>query len=156
MNSIYSISLFLHSWNRWLILVAGVIVIAAAIKGLSSKSDYTSFQKRWSLVFLSSLHLQLLIGFVMYFFLSPFTIQALSDFGAAMKDSVLRFWAVEHTFVNLIAIAIAQTGSILVKRIANSAGKHKRTLIWTGIAMILILAMIPTGMMGVERPWFRF
>ena len=156
MNSLYSITLFLHSWNRWLILIAGLIVIASAIRGLTSKSDYSPFQRRWSLIFLSSLHLQLLIGFVMYFFLSPFTIQALSDFGAAMKDSVLRFWAVEHTFVNLIAIALAQTGSILVKRISDSAGKHKRTLIWTGIAMILILAMIPMGMMGVERPWFRF
>jgi len=80
---------------------------------------------------------------------------ALSDFGAAMKDSALRFWAVEHAFVNIIAIAIAQTGSILVKRRNDSTGKNKRTLIWTGIALLLILAMIPMGMMGVERPWFR-
>jgi len=156
MNTVYSITLFLHSWNRWLILVAGVIVIAAAIKGISSKSDYSSFQRKWALIFLSSLHLQLLIGLVMYFFISPITAQALSDFGAAMKDSVLRFWAVEHTFVNIIAIGLAQTGSILVKRNHDSVGKHKRTLIWMGIALLLILAMIPMGMMGVARPLFRF
>lgn len=155
MNTLYSITLFIHSWNRWLILVAGFIVIAAAIKGLSVKSEYSSFQKRWSLIFLSTLHLQLLIGLLMYFFLSPVTAQALNDFGAAMKDSVLRFWAVEHTFVNVIAIGLAQTGSILVKRRADSAGKNKRTLIWSGIALLLILAMIPMGMMGVSRPLFR-
>jgi hypothetical protein len=156
MNSVYNITLFLHSWNRWLILVAGIIVIASAIKGITSKAEYNPFQRRWSLIFLSSLHLQLLIGLVMYFFLSPFTAQAMSDFGAAMKDSVLRFWAVEHAFVNVIAIAIAQLGSILVKRKTDSAAKHKATLIWNGIAIFLILAMIPMGMMGVERPWFRF
>jgi hypothetical protein len=156
MNSIYSITLFLHSWNRWLILVAGVIVITAAIKGISAKSDYSPFQRKWALIFLSSLHLQLLIGILLYFFLSPVTAQALSDFGAAMKDSVLRFWAVEHTFVNIIAIGLAQTGSIFVKRRNDSTGKHKQTLIWSGIALLLILAMIPMGMMGVERPWFRF
>jgi hypothetical protein len=156
MHTLYSITLFLHSWNRWLILVAGIIVIAAAIKGLSSKSEYSSFQRKWSLVFLSSLHLQLLVGLIMYFFLSPITALALSDFGAAMKDSVLRFWAVEHTIVNIIAIGLAQTGSILVKRQTASAGKNKHTLIWNGIAILLILAMIPMGMMGVERPWFRF
>ena len=155
MNSVYTFTLFLHSWNRWLILIAGVIVIAAAIKGLSTKSGYSSFQKRWALIFLSSLHLQLLIGILMYFFISPFTLQALSDFGLAMKDSVLRFWAVEHAFVNILAIAIAQTGSILVKRRNDSAEKNKQTLIWTAIAMLLILAMIPMGMMGVDRPWFR-
>lgn len=155
MNTLYSITLFLHSWNRWLILIAGVIVIAAAIKGLSVKSEYSSFQKRWALVFLSSLHLQLLIGILLYFFLSPFTAQALNDFGAAMKDSVLRFWAVEHTFVNIVAIGLVQTGSILVKRRVDSMGKHKRTLIWSGIALLLILTMIPMGMMGVSRPLFR-
>jgi hypothetical protein len=105
---------------------------------------------------MSSLHLQLLVGIVMYFFLSPITLQALSDFGAAMKDSTLRFWAVEHAFMNVVAIGLAQTGSILVKRRADSAGKHKLALIWNGIAIVLILAMIPMGMMGVERPWFRF
>jgi hypothetical protein len=156
MNSVYSITLFLHSWNRWLILIAGLIVIAAAIKGLLAKSEYSPFQRKWALIFLSSLHLQLLIGLLLYFFLSPFTTQALSDFGAAMKDSVLRFWAVEHTFVNIVAIGLAQTGSILVKRKTDSSGKQKQTLIWSGIALLLILAMIPMGMMGVERPWFRF
>jgi len=156
MNSFYTISLFLHSWNRWLILVAGIIVIASAIKGLSGKSAYSPFQKRWSLIFLSSLHLQLLVGLLLYFFLSPVTAQAFSNFGAAMKDPVLRFFAVEHAFINLIAIGIAQTGSILVKRRTDSAGKHKQTLIWTGIALLLILTMIPMGMMGVHRPWFRF
>jgi amino acid transporter len=93
---------------------------------------------------------------LMYIFLSPITALAMSDFGAAMKDSVIRFWAVEHTFVNIIAIGLAQTGSILVKKFNDSAKKNKRTLIWTGIALLLILAMIPMGMMGVERPWFRF
>ncbi|MEI8048706.1 MAG: hypothetical protein WCI92_15095 [Bacteroidota bacterium] len=156
MNTLYSVTLFLHSWNRWLILVAGVIVLAAAVKGLSSKSDYSPFQKRWALIFMSSLHLQLLVGIIMYFFLSPYTAQAFSNFGGAMKDSVLRFWAVEHTFVNIVAIGLAQTGSILVKKRKDAAGKNKRTLIWTGIALLLILAMIPMGMMGVERPWFRF
>lgn len=156
MNTVYTILLLLHSWNRWLILIAGAIIIAAAIKGLSAKSEYSQFQKRWAMIFISSLHLQLLVGLIMYFFLSPITLLALSDFGAAMKDSVLRFWAVEHTIVNLIAIVLAQTGSILIKRNPDSKGKHKRTLIWNGIALLLILAMIPLGMMGVERPWFRF
>lgn len=73
-----------------------------------------------------------------------------------MKDSALRFWAVEHAFVNILAVAFAQTGSILAKKAKTAAAKHKRMLIWTAIAFILILAMIPMGMMGVDRPWFRF
>lgn len=156
MNTVYTFTLFLHSWNRWLILIAGIIVIASAINGITSKSDYSPFQRKWGLVFLSSLHLQLLIGLIMYFFVSPLTMQALADFGSAMKDSGLRYWAVEHAFVNLVAIGLAQTGSILVKRSADSSAKNRKTLIWTSVAILLILLMIPMGMMGVDRPWFRF
>ncbi|MEI6059258.1 MAG: hypothetical protein WCR72_01055 [Bacteroidota bacterium] len=156
MNTIYTITLFFHSWNRWLILLAGILVIASAIKGLNKKSGYSPFQRKWSVIFMSSLHLQLLVGILMYFFFSPVTALALSNFGAAMKDPMLRFWAVEHAFVNLVAIALAQTGSILVKRRTEAAAKHRLTLIWTSIAMFLILAMIPMGMMGVTRPLFRF
>lgn len=156
MNTLYTITLFLHSWNRWIILVAGFLVLLAAIRGLTSNTEYTSSQRKWSLIFISSLHLQLLVGLAMYFFISPITAQALNDFGAAMKDSTLRFWAVEHAFVNILAVAFAQTGSILAKKAKTAAAKHKRMLIWTAIAFILILAMIPMGMMGVDRPWFRF
>jgi hypothetical protein len=47
-------------------------------------------------------------------------------------------------------------GSILVKKTDIDSLKHKRILLWSGIAMILILAMIPMGMMGVSRLLFRF
>ena len=156
MNTFYTITLVLHSWNRWIIMVAGILLIASAIKGLTGKSGYSLSQRRLSLIFISSLHIQLLVGLLMYFYLSPITAEALSNFGAAMKSPVLRFWSVEHAFVNILAIGLAQTGSIIVKRKDDDNAKHKSTLIWTGVAMLLILVMIPMGIMGVERPWFRF
>lgn len=156
MNTFYNITLYLHSWNRWIILIAGVLTILFSISGIANKNEYTKRDRITSLVFLSSLHLQLLIGLLLYFVLSPFTLQALSDFGAAMKDGALRYWAVEHSLVNLIAIFVAQTGSIIIKRKQSSMAKFKSTLVWNIMALVLILAMIPMGMMGVERPWFRF
>lgn len=155
MNSLYNFTLLLHSWNRWIILIAGLLTIIFAIGGMLNKSDYKKNDRLISLIFISSLHLQLLIGILLYFVLSPITLQALSDFGAAMKENTIRYWAVEHSLVNLMAIAIAQVGSILVKRKLTNRAKFKSTLIWNIIALVLILAMIPMGMMGVDRPWFR-
>lgn len=156
MNSLYNFTLILHSWNRWIILIAGLLAVILAILALVKKQEYSKTNKVTSLVFISSLHFQLVIGILLYFVLSPITLEALSNFGAAMKNSDVRYWAVEHSFVNIIAIIIAQVGSILVRRKSSSSAKHKATLIWFGISFILILAMIPMGMMGVERPWFRF
>ncbi|KAF0201861.1 MAG: hypothetical protein FD170_2352 [Bacteroidetes bacterium] len=156
MNSLYNFTLILHSWNRWIILIAGLLAVILAILALVKKQEYSKTNKVTSLVFISSLHFQLVIGILLYFVLSPITLEALSNFGAAMKNSDVRYWAVEHSFVNIIAIIVAQVGSILVRRKSSSSAKHKATLIWFGISFILILAMIPMGMMGVERPWFRF
>ncbi len=156
MNSFYSITLFIHSWNRWAVLILGTVVIIYAVKGLAARTPYTDFNKKSMFYFILTLHLQLLVGLLLYFVASPTTTHALSDFGAAMKDSTVRFWAVEHSFLNIIAIGVAQTGSILVKRKTADRDKHRLSLIWAGIALLLILIMIPMGMMGVDRPWFRF
>lgn len=156
MGSLYTFSLYLHSWNRWIILIAGILSIAMALKGLRRRTAYSGANRNLSLLFISSLHLQLLLGLLLYFILSPFTLQAMNDFGAAMKDSSLRYWAVEHSLLNIIAVALAQAGSILIKRTADSRIKHRKTLIWSGIALFIILLMIPVGIMGPERPWFRF
>lgn len=156
MDLFYKITLNLHSWNRYAILIAGIAVIFFAIKGLSTKSAYSNLAGKSLYYFISSLHFQLFIGLLMYFFASPITTTALSDFGAAMKDGTLRFWAVEHAFINVVAVAVAQTGSILVKRKSADRDKYRTALIWTSIAMLLIVLMIPMGLMGVDRPWFRF
>ncbi len=156
MGSLYTFSLYLHSWNRWIILIAGILSIAMALKGLRRRTAYSGANRNLSLLFISSLHLQLLLGLLLYFILSPFTLQAMNDFGAAMKDSTLRYWAVEHSLLSIIAVALAQAGSILIKRTADSRIKHRKTLIWSGIALFIILLMIPVGIMGPERPWFRF
>jgi hypothetical protein len=156
MDLFYKITLNLHSWNRYSILIAGIAVIFFAIKGLSSKSPYSNLADKSLYFFISSLHFQLFVGLLMYFFASPITATALADFGAAMKDGTLRYWSVEHAFINFVAIAIAQTGSILVKRKSLDRDKYRTALTWTSIAMFLIVLMIPMGLMGVDRPWFRF
>lgn len=156
MTTFYTISLYLHSWNRWLIIIAGLLSLVFALKGSINKLPYTKSDRYLSLAFIGSLHIQLLLGLLLYFIASPYTTQAMQNFGAAMKDSTLRYWAVEHSTLNVIAIIIAQIGSVIIKRETESADKHRKTLIWTGIAFLIILLMIPFGIMGPDRPWFRF
>lgn len=156
MDFLYSSLLVLHSWNRWAVIVFALFVIVSSVKGLSGKTGYSVFQKKSLFYYILTLHLQLLGGLILYYVLSPITTMALNDFGAAMKDSTARFWAVEHAFVNIVAVGIAQAGSIITKRKTNDRDKHRSALVWTAISIVLIFAMIPFGMMGVERPWFRF
>lgn len=156
MGTAYNLMLLAHSWNRWLILISGIIVVVMALSRYLNKRPYTGLQKGLGITFLSSLHLQLIIGFALYFFLSPFTKMALNDFGSAMKNTDLRFWAVEHTILNILGIIMVQIGYSLAKRKILVLEKHQTTFIWMGIGLLLVIIAVPIGIMGVQRPWFRF
>lgn len=92
---------------------------------------------------MGTLHLQILIGLLLYFFYSPITTSALKDMGLAMKVAEIRFWAVEHIFIMVVAVIIAQIGSIRVKKSSVSSKKFKLQAIFYGIALALILSRIP-------------
>lgn len=156
MDLFYKVSLSLHSWNRYAILASGLAVIWFALNGLRQNTPYGKPGQKSMYFYISSLHFQLLMGILLYFFASPITTHALSDFSSAMKDPVTRYWSMEHATVNFIAIALAQTGSILIKRRKTDREKHRRALIWASVTLFLIILMIPMGIMGVSRPWFRF
>ena len=148
----YEIFLFLHSWIRWFILILGIVVIIKAYSGWFGNKAYLKGDNGMSAGFMGLLHLNLLLGLILYFFLSPIVQSAFSDFGAAMKDPNLRFWAVEHITVNIIAVIIAQVGRIKAKKATTDLAKHKITAIAYTIALLLLLSRIPWG--DADR-WFR-
>lgn len=156
MGSLYNLFLVLHSWNRWIILLAGIALIIASIIGLSNKDKFSPAHGFLRLTYLSSLHIQLLIGILLYFVFSPLTQAAFNDIGNAMKTSGLRFWLVEHTLLNVIGIVLAQIGYSKSKKKLSDKAKFKTLLIYTSISLFIILLAVPMGIMGVERPWFRF
>ena len=141
----YGIVLIIHSWLRWAVLAAG---LAAVARGGAQGSS----TGRWFTILLD---VQMLIGLLLYFVLSPFTTAALGDFGAAMKTPQLRFFAVEHVFGMVIGITLAHIGAAKIKK-APDARRGKLALIFYGLALVAILASIPWPGMPAGRPLFRF
>ena len=149
----YEIFTTIHSILRWLIVIIALIVIFRSLIGWLGKKSYTGSENMLGLALNSSLDLQLIIGLVLYIFLSPFTQTAFQDFGSAMSNSVLRFFAVEHFLLMLIAIVLVHIGRIRVKKADTDVKKHKRTFIFYLIAFILILVSIPWPFMAYGKGW---
>jgi hypothetical protein len=147
----YSAVLLIHSWLRWVALVAGIAAVLALARGQRD----TARGERWGLFFMITLDLQLLLGVLLYFVLSPFTREALADFGAAMENAPLRFFAVEHVVLMLVAIVLVHVGRVLARKATSVDVKRRRMLICFGIALLLILAAIPWPGMAAGRPLFR-
>ena len=142
-----------HSLLRWLVILAALWALLRVWSGFAFKSEWTDKDRKTGLIFTSTLNLQLLLGLVLYF-TSPFMATIRADFGAAMKDGTLRFFAVEHVTFMLLAVIIAQVGYSISKRAATDRGKFRRAAGAYTIAFILILAGIPWPFLKYGRPLF--
>jgi hypothetical protein len=147
----YTLALIVHSWLRWAALIAGV---AATLTAIADRGD-GSRPERWGLILMMMLDLQMLVGLILYLVLSPFTAVALRDFGAAMKDPGLRFYAVEHAGMMLAAVILAHVGRVLARKAATPAAKRTRMCVCFGLATILMIVAIPWPGMANGRPLFR-
>ena len=147
--------LIIHSILRWAVLLFGVWAVLKAIGGLSAKRNYAAADNKTSLFFMISCDVQLLIGLVLYFGNSWFDMLK-SNAAEVMKTSAMRYFAVEHALMMIIAWLLVHVGRSMVKRADTDAQKHKRTLVFFGIALVLILAMIPWPFRatGIGRQWF--
>lgn len=140
----YSTLLLLHSYLRWAVLVLGIMAVVKGVNGFRSASPFTDSDRKSGLFFLISVHTQVLIGLILYVFLSPVTQAAFTDFGAAMKNPGMRLIAVEHITVNIIAAVLVTIAYSKSKKSSISdAQKHKNAWLMYGVALALILSRIP-------------
>jgi hypothetical protein len=138
----------LHSWNRYLLFAALVFVLFRAYSGWFGKKPYEKADKAAGGALLGLTHLQLVLGLLLYAVFSPQTKAAFADMGAAMKNSWLRYFAVEHFLIMLLAVIAIQLGRTLSKKAASDEDKHKKTAIWTTIGVVLILiSLAPKGLL---------
>ena len=149
----YTIVLSIHSWVRWLALVAGIGATLAALMGRVQSDN--SPADRWGLFLMMALDIQMLLGLVLYLAVSPNMAPILENFGAAMKDPALRFWAVEHISTMFIAVILAHVGRVLARKALTPAAKRTRLLICFGLATLLMMVGIPWPGRPGGRPLFR-
>jgi hypothetical protein len=150
----YPFVLGVHSLLRWLVLALGAAVVARAVVGLSGRR-WTLADDRVGVWFVASLDVQLVFGLMLYGWLSPITTQAFGDMRAAMADSALRFWTVEHVVSMLVAVALAHVGRARVRRAPTDRARHVRALVFAALALLAVLAGVPWPFLDNGRPLLR-
>lgn len=141
-----SILLSTHSILRWGVLIFGLYAITKAARGVLFKQDYTSNHRISGSLFLGFMHLQVVIGLVLYFMRG--WASNLSKMGEIMGSTSLRFWTIEHIFGMIVAAVLIQMGSSKSKRKSDTHQKHKTAFTFFTIGMIIILATIPWPFRG--------
>ena len=149
------ILLILHNLLRWAVLILGVWTLVNALTGYFGKRIYSANDNRSNLFFMISCDVQLLIGLALY--INNGWFDRLKDMSNNMKDPYLRFFTIEHLTLMLAAWVLVHIGRATVKKAGTDAAKHKKMLIFFGLAIVLIVAAIPWPFrQAIGRPYFRF
>jgi hypothetical protein len=149
----YTTLLLLHSWIRWVALIAAVGATFAAVRG-QVQGD-RSLADRWGLALMATLDLQMLLGLVLYLVVSPNMQEIRAHFGEAMQNAQLRFWAVEHVSAMVAAVVLVHVGRVLARKARTPAAKRTRMIICFGIATVVMMLGTPWPGMPAGRPLFR-
>jgi hypothetical protein len=103
-------------------------------------TDADAAAARW---WVTLLDVQLLLGLLLYFVLSPLTRRAFSDMGAAMRDPSVRYFVADHVGVMLVAIAVAHVALVRVRRSRTDSARFQTAAIWLGIVLAAITGFVP-------------
>ena len=139
----YTGLLHTHNMFRWLVLLMFILAVVFAFAGWFKKLDWSKKDNMSGLLLTIGIDRQLLVGMILYAFVSPITKASFNDFGAAMKNADLRFYAVEHILMMVIALVLVHIGRAKSKKAAASWKKHRAAAIFYGIALVIVLAGIP-------------
>lgn len=124
-----------HSGLRWLVLG---LLLYAIYNALSGKNIYEKRDKMINLFAMISLHIQLLLGLILYY-----TSGNVSFDSGWMKNAVTRFYGMEHLLGMLLAIIVVTIGRKMAEKQESPAQKNKKIAVWYTIGLVLILASIP-------------
>lgn len=141
-NSLYNALMHTHSIGRWIVLLLLIFAILNSL--IAGNRPYIRTDNRLGLLLTIAADLMLLIGIYLWF-VGPWGYKQIeaSGMGAVMKDPASRFFVVEHLAGMLIAIILIHIGKAQGKKAIGDRAKHRRTMIFYLVALLIILASIP-------------
>ncbi|MEJ0102294.1 MAG: hypothetical protein WDO19_06980 [Bacteroidota bacterium] len=151
----YTGMLHLHSFLRWVILLLLLIVIFRSLT--AGKRPFNDTDRKFGLFTMIACDVMLLIGLYLWF-TGAYGLNSFENLGMKeiMSNKAIRFFSVEHFAGMIIAIALVHVGKSMAKKKLPDTVKHKRTLIFFGLALLIILISIPWPFreVGAGKGWF--
>lgn len=151
----YTHLLLVHSWVRWAVVASILLTLLASLSGWLTNRPYTKTDARLRVLATSFSHLQLMLGFVLYF-KSPIATYFRQNPGDALASPEFTFFGLIHLLMMLIAVVVLTIGSSLGKRATTDAQKHRLVALYFLAGALLIFVAIPWPFSPLaQRPLFR-
>jgi hypothetical protein len=152
---LYNVLVHLHSVGRWIVLLLLLIAIFNSL--VAGKRPFIKSDARTGTLLVIFTDLMFLIGLALWYFgARGFHVMQGGNMSEVMKTPALRFFAVEHSVGMLIAIILIHIGKAQARKQISDKAKHKRTLLFYLLALLIILATIPWPFreVGAGSHWY--
>ena len=135
---------YLHSYWAYLVLLVLILATGNALIKFFGDKEFDAKDFRISLFALITMHIQLLLGIILFFTKDYFsTIEQVGGMGAVMKNDDLRMKIIEHPILMIVAVILITVGYSKHKKKLTSKPKFKLLSIFYTIALACVLYMIP-------------
>ena len=153
--NVYSALLHAHSIGRWIVLILLIFAILNSL--LAGNRPFIKSDNRLGLLLTIFADLMLVIGIVIWYFGNRgYNLVSGGNMSEVMKDPNTRFFAIEHSVGMLLAIVLIHIGKAQARRPIGDKAKHRRTMIFYLLALLIILVSIPWPFRaaGAASHWF--
>ena len=144
-----------HSIGRWIVLLLLIFAILNSL--IAGNRPYIRTDNRLGLLLTIAADLMLLIGIYLWF-VGDWGYKQIENLGFSnvVKNPVSRFYVIEHLAGMLIAIILIHVGKAQGRKAISDNAKHRRTMIFYLVALLIIVASIPWPFrVGFEnRGWY--
>ena len=127
LQNLYPHLLGFHGLFRWIVLAAAVAAIVVTFSGWSGTKPPSTNLRRFSVIFVIAMDIELLIGLLLYFGASP----------------TLRTAMASHGILTLLAVVCAHVGGACSRKARTDLMKYRGAAIAYTISLLLMLAGIP-------------
>jgi hypothetical protein len=150
----YPTLLVLHSLFRWAVLAGLLLALGRAYRGWLSPRPFTGLDNALRHGAATLAHVQLLLGYSLYF-ISPVVASFRQSAAGATSDA--RFFGLLHVLLMSTAILVLTVGSALAKRRPTDAARFRTMALWFTAALLLMLLAVPWPFSPLaSRPLLRF
>jgi hypothetical protein len=137
----YAFLLLTHSWVRWIVLICFVFALMASFASWLLHARRTKTQQLSGVALVVSMDVQLLLGLILYFGVSPVVQAALGMGSSMMKDRVMRFWGMEHMVAMILAVAVLHAGRMIAKKSQSDISFCRRLAVTTLLSCVFVFPL---------------
>lgn len=140
---LYPFVLHLHGGLRWVLLLLLGFALVRGVLGTWGRMAFTRWDQAVGIALSGLSHVQFLLGFWMYFFLSPITKLAFERGKDSFRDPLLRYWSLEHMVGMTAFVACMTLARSFSKRAKNHKSRFRWGLLFYVIGACVVLAIMP-------------